>query len=346
MVSLWEKIMTGPRTFVIAEAGVNHNGDIELARQLVDAAASSGADAVKFQTFRTDKLVTQTAPKAGYQKVNDGKDGSQSEMLRRLELPFRDFGLLKNYCDSRNILFLSTPFDEESADFLGTLGMPIYKVPSGELTNTRLLKRIACQGRPVIMSTGMSDLDEIETAVRVLKGQGCLELMLLQCVSNYPADYQDMNLRAMRTLSERFKLPVGLSDHTLGIEIAIAAVAMGARVLEKHFTLDKSLPGPDHKASLDPSEFKAMVGAIRNVEVAIGDGVKRVQASEADVRLAARRSLVAARQIMAGEVLKAEDLCFKRPGTGIPPGALSKVVGRCAAINIAAETVISLEMLA
>ncbi len=346
MVSVWDKIIAGPRVFVIAEAGVNHNGDIDMARKLVDVAVSAGADAVKFQTFHADSLVTAKASKAGYQKLYDSVEEGQAVMLRQLELSFEQFAQLKAYCDLKKIIFLSTPFDDESVDFLSGLGVPFFKVSSGELTHMRLLARIAGKGLPVILSTGMSDMDEIAQALVGLAKNGSGQVLLLQCVSQYPADFHDVNLLAMKTLRERFGLPVGLSDHTLGIEVPIAAVALGARVIEKHFTLDKTLPGPDHQASLSPLELKAMVVAIRHIEQALGDGVKRVVAREQDVRAAARRSLVAARDIRQGQVLDAEDVCFKRPGTGMPPVEVLKVVGKKALMPIPADTVITLEMLA
>ena len=334
MVNIWDKIIAGPHVFVIAEAGVNHNGDIGLAQKLVDAAVSSGADAVKFQTFSTDKLVTATAPKAGYQKVNDGGGEAQVGMLKRLELSFAQFAQLKAYCDVKGIVFLSTPFDDESADMLCELGVPFLKVSSGDLTNIPLLAYISMKKLPVILSTGMSDLEEIAQALEVLRRNGCQQVLLLQCVSNYPTDYRDMNLLVMKTLGARFGLPAGLSDHTAGIEVPIAAAALGARVLEKHFTLDKGMSGPDHKASLDPSELKAMVSAIRHIELALGDGVKKVAACEKDARCVSRRSLVTVRDIGAGDVFQAGDIGFKRPGTGIPPADLAKVVGKKAVREI------------
>lgn len=337
--------MAGPRVFVIAEAGVNHNGDIRLAKKLVDAAVAAGADAVKFQTFRAEMLATALAPKAAYQCSAGGAGETQCGMLKRLELSYEQFSDLKTYCDSQGILFLSTPFDEESVDFLFKLGVPFFKVPSGELTNSALLERMAGKKLPVILSTGMSGMDDIAQALAVLDQHACRQVLLLQCVSHYPAAYRDVNLRAMQTIRERFGLPVGLSDHSLGIEVPIAAAAIGARVVEKHFTLDKAQPGPDHQASLDPSELKAMVSAIRNIELAMGDGVKRVAECEEDVRRVARRSLVAARDVHAGEMLQAKDICFKRPGTGMPPAALAGIIGKRAVTGIVRDTVITGEML-
>ena len=255
--------------FIIAEAGVNHNGDIKLAKQLIATAKSAGADAVKFQTFKAENLVSKAAPKADYQKQVTPTDESQLEMLKKLELSFNDFKELKTYCMEKGILFLSTPFDFESIDFLETLEMPIYKIPSGEITNLPYLMKIARTGKPVILSTGMSDLEEVGLALEVLQSNGTRTTTLLHCNTQYPTPFEDANLKAMLTLKKRFGFPVGYSDHTLGIEAALAAVALGAKVIEKHFTLDKRMEGPDHKASLDPQELKVMVSSIRNIEVAV-----------------------------------------------------------------------------
>ncbi len=316
------------RTFIIAEAGVNHNGRLELARRLVDVAREAGADAVKFQTFKAEKIVSRSAPKAGYQKKTTGAAESQFEMIKKLELSQEDFSKLKRYCDKKDILFLSTPFDRESVDFLAPL-VPLYKVGSGEITNLPFLEYIAGKGKPVILSTGMSTLGEVEEAVHILapplaaveaSGAAALPpLILLHCVSNYPADFDEVNLSAMMTMKAAFRLPVGYSDHTLGIEVPVAAVAMGARVIEKHFTLDKMMPGPDHAASADPEEMNALVQAIRHVERALGNSLKTPSLRELEVQAAARRSLIAARDIKAGEIINELDIAIKRPGTGIPP---------------------------
>jgi len=313
--------------FIIAEAGVNHNGDIRLAHKLVDAAKEAGADAVKFQTFKAENVVSKLADKAEYQKETTNSKESQYEMIKKLELSFEDFVKIKDYCDKKDIIFLSTPFDYESVGFLESL-VPLYKIGSGEITNLPFLEYVAKKGKPMILSTGMSTLGEVEEAVKtIINVTSSLPLTLLHCVSNYPAKYEDVNLKAMLTLKEVFELPVGYSDHTLGIEIAIAAVALGAKVIEKHFTLDRGLPGPDHKASLEPDELKKMVKAIRNVEKALGSGIKKPAQSELKVMKVARRSLVAARDIRAGEVIKESDILIKRPGTGILPKFKEIIIG-------------------
>jgi len=318
----------GQPCFIIAEAGVNHNGDLDLAKRLIDAARMAGAEAVKFQTFAADRLVTPDAPKTEYQKLTTGSAETQLEMLRRLELPAEAHGPLMEYCKRRGLLFLSTPFDEECADMLEALQVGAYKVSSGELTNLPLLAHIARKGKPLIVSTGMASLGEVETAVATVRDAGNPALALLHCVSNYPAAPQDVNLRAMRTLELAFGRPVGYSDHTMGIEVSIAAVALGACIIEKHFTVDRSLPGPDHQASLVPDELAALVRGIRNTEAALGDGCKRPAMSEANTAAAARRSLVAARDLPAGIQLTDDLLALRRPGTGLPPSARPYVVGR------------------
>ena len=315
------------KVFIIAEAGVNHNGDIRLAYKLVDAAKEAGADAVKFQTFKAENVVSKIAEKAEYQRETTNFKESQYQMIKKLELSFEDFVKIKDYCDKKGIIFLSTPFDYESVDFLENL-VPLYKIGSGEITNLPFLEYIAKKGKPIILSTGMSTFGEVEEAIKtIINLNSSLLLVLLHCVSNYPAKYEDVNLKAMLTLKEAFKLPVGYSDHTLGIEIAIAAVALGAKVIEKHFTLDRGLPGPDHKASLEPDELKKMVKAIRNVEKALGSGIKKPAQSELKVMKVARRSLVAARDIRAGEVVKESDILIKRPGTGILPKFKEIIIG-------------------
>jgi len=329
------------KVFIIAEAGVNHNGDFALACRLVDAAVQTGADAVKFQTFKAKNVVSKIAEKAEYQKKTTDEAESQFEMIKKLELSFEDFVKIKDYCDKKGIIFLSTSFDYESVDFLENL-VPLYKIGSGEIINLPFLEHIAKKGKPIILSTGMSTLGEVEEAVKTIINVNpsffntshislftshVSPLILLHCVSNYPAKYEDVNLKAMLTLKEAFKLPVGYSDHTLGIEVAVAATALGAKVIEKHFTLDRGLPGPDHKASLEPDELKAMVKAIRNIEKALGDGVKRPTQSELKVMKVARRSLVAARDIRAEEVVRESDIVTKRPGTGIPPKFKDIVIG-------------------
>ena len=331
--------------FIIAEAGVNHNGSLQIAKRLVDAAVKAGADAVKFQTFKADKVVSSHASKAAYQKSTTDPAESQLEMVRRLELPHEAFRELKAYCDQRGILFMSTPFDEDSVDFLDSIGVPVFKVPSGEVINHPFLKYVAQKGKPLIMSTGMAYLSEVDEAVRVVWGTGNEQLVLLHCVSNYPADPADANLRAMQTMVMAFQVPVGYSDHTLGIEVALAAVALGACAIEKHFTLDRDLPGPDHRASLEPAELKAMVDGIRKVEQALGNGRKMPASSEEDTRRVTRRSLVAAHDILAGTVLTEEAIAIMRPGTGLPPALCQYVVGRRARVDISAGSLLSLEML-
>ena len=338
-----KKVGPGEPVFIIAEAGVNHNGDLQMAKRLIDAAAEAGADAVKFQTFRAQELVSASTPKARYQKETTGADESQLEMIKRLELSPSDHHVLIQHCQARGILFLSTPFDMGSADMLDDLGMPAFKIPSGEITNWPFLEHIASKKKPVILSTGMSDLREVEDAVRVLRGAGCSELVILHCTSSYPAPPASVNLRAMQTIADAFKTPIGFSDHTNGIEAALAATALGASVVEKHFTIDRTLPGPDHKASLEPVELQALVRGIRIVESALGDGRKQSTQVEQDVKNVARRSIVANRGIPKGTVISKDMLTFKRPGTGIPPSQLSAVTGRAAVRTIPMDALIQLE---
>lgn len=314
------------RVLIIAEAGVNHNGDIEIAKKLIDAAKESGADFVKFQTAKLESLVSRSAPMAEYQKQNMQTDKSQKEMLKDLLLPFDSFLALARYCEIRGIAFLSTPFDIDSIHFLDNL-VEIWKIPSGEITNYPYLREIGRTGKPVILSTGMCELEEVKAAVRVLKDHGSCRITLLHCNTEYPTPMQDVNLRAMQTLREETGLPVGYSDHTQGIEVPIAAVAMGAVVIEKHFTLDRNMKGPDHKASLEPEELCAMVQAVRNIESALGDGIKRPSPSERKNRDVARKSIVANRDIRKGEVFTEDNLTTKRPGSGISPMRWNDVVG-------------------
>lgn len=338
------KIGAGEPCLVIAEAGVNHNGNVEMARKLVDAAVASGADAVKFQTFKAEKVISPVAPKAAYQRATTGDSGSQLDIVRALELSYDDFRSLRRYCGECGITFLSTPFDEESVDFLAELGVPAFKVPSGEITNLPLLERVARHGRPVILSTGMADLDEVRTAVETLKRAGARELVLLHCVSNYPASAASVNLRAMDTMRLEFGAPVGFSDHTEGIAIPLAAVALGACVIEKHFTLDRNLPGPDHRASLEPDQFRGMIVSIREVESALGDGRKVPVPEELDTARVARRSLVAACAIPAGTVLTEGHVAILRPGTGLPPAMRDRVLGRRVRQDVAAGSLLSPDM--
>lgn len=333
-------------TFVIAEAGVNHNGSIESALQLVDAAKASGADAVKFQTFRADLLATRSAHKAAYQERTTAHAESQFEMLRRLELDAAAHQQLINHCRQIGIQFLSSPFDAQSADLLDTMNVPLFKVPSGEITNLPFLELLARKHRPLILSTGMSTLGEVEEAVHVLQAAGAKQLTLLHCVTEYPAPYAEVNLRAMQTLKSAFGLPVGYSDHTPGIEIAVAAVALGAEVIEKHFTLDRSLPGPDHAASLEPVELQQMVAAIRHVEVALGTGIKSPAPCELPNMAVARKSVVAARALPAGHQLETGDLGIKRPGSGLAPKLLPALIGRTLRASLAKDEIISWNHLA
>ncbi|MBN1887076.1 MAG: N-acetylneuraminate synthase [Thermoflexales bacterium] len=336
----------GRPCFVIAEAGVNHNGQLDMAYQLVDAAIQAGADAVKFQTFKAEKVISPLAAKATYQVESTGGGESQLDMVKRLELPFEAFRQLSTYCQERGIMFLSTPFDEDSVDFLADLNVPAFKIPSGEITNLPFLAHIAHKGKAMIVSTGMASLGEVETAVRSIEETGNENLVLLHCVSNYPANPADINLRAMKTMATAFGVPVGYSDHTLGIEVALAAVAVGACVIEKHFTLDHTLPGPDHRASLEPGELAGLVRGIRTVEAALGHGRKEPAASEANTAAVARRSLVAACDISEGSLLTEAMVAIKRPGSGLPPAMRGYVLGRTARETIPAGTLITLEMLA
>ena len=315
------------KVYIIAEAGDNHNGDFNTALKLVDVAKRAGADCVKFQTFVTEEIISKYAEMAEYQKKNTGKEESQFEMVKRLELSFDEFRKIKEYCDRVGIQFLSTPFDLKSVDFLNELGVPFFKIPSGEITNYPYLIKIAHTGKPVVMSTGMCEPDEILAAINVLEKNGSGEITLLQCNTEYPTPLKDVNLYAMRTMKKMFGKKVGYSDHTKGIEVPVAAVALGACVIEKHFTLDKNMPGPDHKASLEPDELGRMVKNIRNIEIALGDGVKRVSESERKNIAIARKSIVARRNIQEGEILTEENLAVKRPGTGINPMQWMEVLG-------------------
>jgi N-acetylneuraminate synthase/N,N'-diacetyllegionaminate synthase len=338
--------MLGNGVFIIAEAGVNHNGELEIAKKLVDAAVVAGADAVKFQTFVPEEVVTGSAEKAPYQKANVPRgQETQLDMIRRYALSKEDFCTLKAYCDRAGIMFLSTPFDYYSVDLLDELGVPLFKISSGELVNDRFLRYVAARGKPLIISTGMATLGEVEEALGVVQDAGAREITLLHCTSAYPTPYEEVNLRAMVTLRQAFGLPVGYSDHTAGTEVAVAAVALGACVIEKHFTLDRHMEGPDHKASLEPDELAVMARAIRNVEKAMGDGRKRPSPGELDVIPMTRRSLVAARDIAEGEMITEEKLTIKRPGTGIPPKMWCLVVGRRARVNIPADTILTWDMI-
>ena len=315
------------RCLIIAEAGVNHDGDAAAAQEMVRVAAAADADVIKFQTFVADRLVCSEAPKARYQVETTGCEGSQLEMLRALELSREDHVALAEASTSAGIEFLSTPFDEQSADQLEQIGVQRFKIPSGEVSNHPLLRHIAGKGKPILLSTGMCWLGEVEAAIRVLEDAGVSDLTVLHCTSSYPAEPAECNLRALETLRSAFGFPVGYSDHTLGVDIACAAVALGATVIEKHFTLDRRRQGPDHRASLEPAELAELVRAVRRVEVALGDGRKRPTSGELDTRRVARRSLVAARDLEPGAMLRSEDLCSMRPGTGISPAERDRIIG-------------------
>ena len=336
----------GHPCFIIGEAGVNHNGDLKMALELVDAAVQAKVDAVKFQTFRTELVMTRAAPKAQYQLETTGDAGNQFEMVKGLELAPKDFVQISSYCEERNILFLSSPFDVPSVDLLGELGVAAFKVPSGEITNLPYLAHIASKGKPMIVSTGMSNISEVATALNTIESSGNPDVVLLQCTSNYPANPSDANLRAMQTMETAFGVPVGYSDHTPGVEVPLAAVALGACVVEKHFTLDRDLPGPDHRASLEPGELTDLVRGIRIVEASLGDGRKEPKASEANTAVVARKSLVAARAIPAGTTITDDLVAIKRPGSGLPPSMLPYVVGRSLRVDVDEDTLFSLEMLA
>jgi N,N'-diacetyllegionaminate synthase len=339
------RIGPGERCFILAEAGVNHNGSIELAKQLVSAALEAGADAVKFQTFQADKLVTPDSEMAEYQRRNTRDHSNQYDMLKQLELTHEEFIELKSYADTIGILFLSTPHDEESADFLEELAVPCFKIASGDVPNLGLLSRVALKGKPIILSTGMAYLGEVEAAVRAIEQAGNSNLGLLHCVSDYPADPASCNLRAMDTLAQAFGYPVGFSDHTLGFEVTLAAVARGARIIEKHLTLDRTMPGPDHEASLNPAEFAAMAKAVRAVEASIGDGVKAPVSSELEMRVVARKVIVAARPIPAGRAIVAEDLTLRRGSGGLDPAYMTLIIGRKLRRDIDVNSVINLDLL-
>jgi N,N'-diacetyllegionaminate synthase len=330
--------------FVIAEAGVNHNGDVVLAHALIDAAANAGADAVKFQTFRADRLAVADAPKADYQRAHTGAEQSQLEMLRSLELPDAVYGDLARHCASLGLVFLSTPFDEESADFLDDIGMPAFKIPSGELTNWPFLSHVARKNKPMIISTGMATLEDVQAALQRVRVAGNDQIVLLHCVSKYPASPSDVNLKAMGTLAAACGTPVGYSDHTIGVEIALASVALGACVLEKHLTTDRSLPGPDHAASTEPREFAAMVSGLRMIELARGHGRKEPAPGEEEIAAIARKSLVASCRIPAGTVIETGMFSMKRPGTGVPSSALELIVGQRARVDIPEGLLVTMDM--
>lgn len=318
------------KVFIIAEAGVNHNGSMDLAKKLIDVAVEAKADAVKFQTFIAEKVMSKYAKKAEYQIKETGGGESQLDMVKKLQLSFEDFKELQKYCNQKKILFLSTPFDMDSLEFLRSIGIDLMKLPSGEITNLPYLKRAAQISKEIILSTGMSTLGEIETAIKILTDEGMSKekITVLHCNTEYPTPMKDVNLNAMITIRDAFKINVGYSDHTLGIEVPVAAVSLGAKVIEKHYTLDKNMEGPDHRASLDPIELKQMVNAIRNIELAMGDGIKKPSPSEIKNKNLARRSVHILKGVQQGQILTEKDIIMKRPGDGISPMLLDLVIGK------------------
>lgn len=330
------------KVIIIAEAGVNHNGKIELAKKMIDVAVDARVDYIKFQTFKTEKVVSIYADKAKYQKEATDEEESQFEMIKKLELDLNSHKVLMDYCNSKNIKFISSPFDNDSIDLLFNLGVELFKIGSGEITNYPYLKKIATKCLPVVLSTGMSNLSEVEQALEILLDNGLKreQIILLHANTEYPTPFSDVNLKAMLTLKEAFKVNVGYSDHTNGIEVPIAAVSLGATVIEKHFTLDKTMEGPDHKASLEPHELKAMVKAIRNIEEALGDGIKQASASEKKNIPIARKSIIATCEIKKGEIFTEDNITAKRPGTGISPMRWNEVLGRTASRDFTKDNLI------
>lgn len=337
----------GHPIFIIAEVGVNHNQDLDIAKKLIDIAAEAGADAVKFQTCKSELLVTKTANQAEYQIKNTGKVESQLDMLKRLELPRQWHPILQEYCRERNLIFFSTPFSEDDADYLETINVPVYKIPSGEINNIPYLKHIAQKGKPMIVSSGMANIEEVKTAIKAIKQEGNNQIIVLHSTSNYPPSFGSLNLRAITTLWNELRnedILVGYSDNgSEGIVADIVAAGLDSCVIEKHYTLDRNMPGPDQKASLEPEEFKLMVKSIRDVEIMMGDGIKKCTPEEESVMAVARKSIIAKCDIPAGKVILKEDLIMKRPGTGIPPTEIDSVVGKKARVNIPIDTVIKRE---
>lgn len=335
----------GEPVFIIAEVGVNHNGDIGIAKKLVDIAEDAGADAVKFQVFKAEKVVIRNAEKAKYQKETTDSEESQYGMIKKLELTREAFKELSDYANKIGIMFLASPFDKESVDLLEEIDVPAFKVGSGELTNFPILKYIASKRKPIILSTGMATLIEIKEAIGIIKEQGVDDIIILHCITNYPVKIEDVNLRAIQTLRAAFKLPVGFSDHTLSITIPATAVALGACVIEKHFTLNRDLPGPDHRASLEPHELREMIKTVKDVEKALGNGTKKPTPEEEEIKKVARRSIVAKVEIPKGTVITDDMLDFKRPGVGIEPKYLNKVIGKRAKRDIQPDELIHLREL-
>jgi N,N'-diacetyllegionaminate synthase len=345
-VKIGDKLVgEGEPTFIVAEIGVNHNGSIDIAKKLIDAAKDAGADAVKIQAFKTERIVTKYAEKASYQKENTRSEKSQYDMLKKLELKDEQIEELYDYAKIKRIDFLSSVFDKESVDLLSKLKVPAFKIASGEISNFLLLRYIAEKKKPIILSTGMSTLGEIEEALEDIREKGVEDIILLHCVTSYPAKTEEANLKVIKVWQNSFGLPIGFSDHTLGIATPVAAVALGSALIEKHFTLDKTMPGPDHRASLEPDEFKEMVDAIRDVEKALGDGVKRLTEEEERIKKVVRRSIVAEVSIPKGKTIAENMLDLKRPGIGLEPRYVDKVVGMKAKKNIKADELVTFDKL-
>lgn len=333
---------TSNHTFIICEIGVNHNGDVELAKKMIEKASECGVDAVKFQTFNSEDLVTDNAKTAQYQEKNTN-ESSQLELLKKLELTFDEFEELKNYALEHDVMFISSPFDVKSVDLLEKLDVPFYKLGSGELNNFELIDYIQKTNKPLILSTGMSSLDEITETYNHIKNKD--NLILLHCITGYPTSFSEANLNFIKTMQKEFDVPIGFSDHSPGIELPIAAVALGACIIEKHFTLDKNLEGPDHKASLNPKEFKNMVNAIRNVEIAMGDGVRKISENEDEIKKIARKSIILNEDISKGTTIERKMLSIKRPGTGIAPNDIEKIIGKKVNRNLSANSVLKWDYL-
>ena len=333
---------TSNHTFIICEIGVNHNGDVELAKKMIEKASECGGDAVKFQTFNSEDLVTDNAKTAQYQEKNTN-ESSQLELLKKLELTFDEFEELKNYALEHDVMFISSPFDVKSVDLLEKLDVPFYKLGSGELNNFELIDYIQKTNKPLILSTGMSSLDEITETYNHIKNKD--NLILLHCITGYPTSFSEANLNFIKTMQKEFDVPIGFSDHSPGIELPIAAVALGACIIEKHFTLDKNLEGPDHKASLNPKEFKNMVNAIRNVEIAMGDGVRKISENEDEIKKIARKSIILNEDISKGTTIERKMLSIKRPGTGIAPNDIEKIIGKKVNRNLSANSVLKWDYL-
>jgi len=337
--------MLAEKITIIAEAGVNHNGSMALAKKLIEAAANAGADYVKFQTFITEEGISKNAERAKYQIKNTGNNDSQLEMIKKLELSFDQHKELKIYCENIGVKYLSTAFDLKSIDFLNSINIDLFKIPSGEITNLPFLRKIESLGRPIFLSTGMANLSEISNALEILNGSNRLrkDITVLHCTTEYPAPIEEVNLNAMITIKNKFKVPVGYSDHTLGIEIPIAASGLGAKVIEKHLTLDCTLDGPDHAASLEPKDFKKMVRGIRNIEKAMGDGIKKPTQSEKMNMAIARKSIIAKRSILKGDKFTEQNLTVKRPGTGISPMNWDEIIGSISDRNYELDDLIKLK---